>query len=84
MEGESYHKSCFKCSHGGCILTGASYAALNGVLYCKIHFAQLFMEKGSYSHMKKKSASQEVIPDVAGEEQPPEPAPPQEEKEEDN
>jgi len=66
-------------------LTGASYAALNGVLYCKIHFAQLFMEKGSYSHMKKKSASQEVIPDVAAdEEQPPEQAPPQEEKEEDN
>jgi len=85
LEGESYHKSCFKCSHGGCILTGASYAALNGVLYCKIHFAQLFMEKGSYSHMKKKSASQEVIPDVAAdEEQPPEQAPPQEEKEEDN
>ncbi|KAF8702817.1 hypothetical protein HU200_032650 [Digitaria exilis] len=84
LEGESYHKSCFKCSHGGCILTTSSYAALNGVLYCKIHFAQLFMEKGSYSHMKKKSTSQEVMPDVAAEEQPPQPAPPQEEKEEDN
>ncbi|OEL31092.1 LIM domain-containing protein PLIM2c [Dichanthelium oligosanthes] len=85
LEGESYHKSCFKCSHGGCILTTSSYAALNGVLYCKIHFGQLFMEKGSYNHMKKKSTSQEVLPDVAVEEQPPpEPAPPQEEKGEDN
>jgi cysteine and glycine-rich protein len=84
LEGESYHKSCFKCSHGGCILTTSSYAALNGVLYCKIHFAQLFMEKGSYNHMNKKSPSQEVLPDVADEEQPPEPAPPQDEKEEDN
>jgi hypothetical protein len=69
LEGESYHKSCFKCSHGGCILTTCSYAALDGVLYCKIHFGQLFMEKGSYTHMKKKD-SQEVLPDVAAEEQP--------------
>ncbi|XP_047335606.1 LIM domain-containing protein PLIM2c-like [Impatiens glandulifera] len=51
MEGESFHKSCFKCAHGGCPLTHSSYAALNGVLYCKHHFAQLFMEKGSYSHV---------------------------------
>ncbi|CAH9093230.1 unnamed protein product [Cuscuta epithymum] len=51
MEGESYHKSCFKCAHGGCPLTHATYAALDGVLYCKHHFAQLFMEKGSYQHV---------------------------------
>ncbi|XP_047337575.1 LIM domain-containing protein PLIM2b-like [Impatiens glandulifera] len=51
MEGESYHKSCFKCAHGGCPLSASSYAALNGVLYCKHHFAQLFLEKGSYSHV---------------------------------
>ncbi|CAD6243274.1 unnamed protein product [Miscanthus lutarioriparius] len=51
LEGESYHKSCFKCSHGGCILTTSSYAALNGILYCKIHFSQLFKEKGSYNHL---------------------------------
>ncbi|XP_057980076.1 LIM domain-containing protein PLIM2c-like [Malania oleifera] len=51
MEGESYHKSCFKCAHGGCPLTHSSYAALDGILYCKHHFAQLFMEKGNYSHV---------------------------------
>lgn len=51
MEGESYHKTCFKCSVGGCTLTPSSYAALNGILYCKHHFAQLFMEKGSYNHV---------------------------------
>ncbi|XBI47465.1 hypothetical protein VPH35_111405 [Triticum aestivum] len=53
LEGECYHKSCFKCSHGGCILTTSSYAALNGILYCKIHFSQLFKEKGSYNHLIK-------------------------------
>ncbi|VFQ74758.1 unnamed protein product [Cuscuta campestris] len=53
MEGESYHRSCFKCAHGGCPLTHATYAALDGVLYCKHHFAQLFMEKGNYQHVLK-------------------------------
>ncbi|XP_022859364.1 LIM domain-containing protein PLIM2c-like, partial [Olea europaea var. sylvestris] len=52
MEGESYHKSCFKCAHGGCPLTHSSYAALDGILYCKHHFQQLFMEKGNYQHIK--------------------------------
>ncbi|KAK8504128.1 hypothetical protein V6N13_132051 [Hibiscus sabdariffa] len=51
MEGECYHKSCFRCAHGGCPLTHSSYAALNGVLYCKHHFAQLFMVKGNYAHV---------------------------------
>ncbi|GFY92580.1 GATA type zinc finger transcription factor family protein [Actinidia rufa] len=53
MEGESFHKSCFKCAHGGCPLTHSSYAALDGILYCKHHFAQLFMEKGNYNHVLK-------------------------------
>ncbi|CAL9163920.1 unnamed protein product, partial [Musa hybrid cultivar] len=51
VEGESYHKTCFKCSHGGCTLTPSSYAALEGIIYCKHHFAQLFKEKGSYHHL---------------------------------
>ncbi|WRX19041.1 zinc finger protein [Theobroma cacao] len=53
VEGENYHKSCFRCSHGGCFLNPSSYAALDGILYCKHHFAQLFKEKGSYSHLTK-------------------------------
>lgn len=51
MEEEPFHKSCFRCTLGGCPLTHSSYCALNGVLYCKHHFAQLFMEKGTYSHV---------------------------------
>ncbi|KAL0373650.1 UNVERIFIED_CONTAM: LIM domain-containing protein PLIM2a [Sesamum radiatum] len=53
MEGESFHRSCFKCAHGGCPLTHSSYAALDGILYCKHHFQQLFMEKGNYQHVLK-------------------------------
>ncbi|KAK1394114.1 LIM zinc-binding domain-containing protein [Heracleum sosnowskyi] len=67
MEGESYHKPCFKCAHGGCPLTHSSYAALDGILYCKHHFAQLFLEKGNYHHVleaaKIKSAVAPVEPE---------------------
>ncbi|OAY49203.1 LIM domain-containing protein PLIM2b isoform X2 [Manihot esculenta] len=70
MEGECFHKSCFRCAHGGCPLTHSSYAALDGVLYCKHHFAQLFMEKGSYSHVlqaasHKRNASSTPPPEPA-------------------
>ncbi|KAM7525752.1 hypothetical protein LguiA_015654 [Lonicera macranthoides] len=57
VEGEFFHKSCFRCSHGGCNLTTSSYAALDGILYCKPHFSQLFKEKGCYNHLTK-TASQ--------------------------
>ncbi|XP_047328881.1 LIM domain-containing protein PLIM2c-like [Impatiens glandulifera] len=77
MEGESYHKSCFKCAHGGCPLTASSYAALNGVLYCKHHFAQLFLEKGSYNHVLEATTHRKTgsaTPDVMEEQELIEPA----------
>ncbi|KAL5981571.1 LIM domain-containing protein WLIM2a [Asimina triloba] len=61
VEGESYHKSCFRCSHGGCNLTPSSYAALDGILYCKPHFAQLFKERGSYNHLLKTASMKRSI-----------------------
>ncbi|KAH6779851.1 GATA type zinc finger transcription factor family protein [Perilla frutescens var. hirtella] len=70
LEGESFHKSCFKCAHGGCPLTHSSYASLDGILYCKHHFQQLFMEKGNYQHVieagRKSTADSdaEVIPAI--------------------
>jgi hypothetical protein len=57
LEGEPYHKTCFKCAHGGCLLTTASYAALNGILYCQHHFWQLFKETGSYDNLLKPATS---------------------------
>ncbi|KAK4478896.1 hypothetical protein RD792_014402 [Penstemon davidsonii] len=62
MEGEFYHKSCFRCAHGGCFLTTSNNAALDGILYCKPHFSQLFKEKGSYTQITKTRKSA-VAPD---------------------
>ncbi|KVH95403.1 Zinc finger, LIM-type [Cynara cardunculus var. scolymus] len=53
VEGDFYHKQCFKCAQGGCKLTPSNYAALDGNLFCRPHFSQLFKEKGNYAHLKK-------------------------------
>ncbi|KAE9459553.1 hypothetical protein C3L33_08563, partial [Rhododendron williamsianum] len=68
VEGDFYHKLCFKCAHGGCKLSPSSYAALDGFIYCKPHFAQLFKQKGSYNHLTKtasikKNATAAVFPE---------------------
>ncbi|XP_073368070.1 LIM domain-containing protein PLIM2b isoform X3 [Aegilops tauschii subsp. strangulata] len=69
LEGEPYHKTCFKCAHGGCILTTASYASLNGILYCQNHFWQLFKETGSYSNLLKPASKNAEEPEAAKEEE---------------
>ncbi|CAI8619391.1 unnamed protein product [Vicia faba] len=56
VEGEFYHKSCFRCTHAGCFLSPSSYAALDGYIYCKPHFSQLFKAKGSYSYLSKQAS----------------------------
>jgi len=76
LEGECYHKTCFRCAHGGCHLTHSSYAALDGVLYCKHHFQQLFMEKGNYNHVLQAAANKKNStppPEPADEEEPSKP-----------
>ncbi|CAI9094000.1 OLC1v1029629C1 [Oldenlandia corymbosa var. corymbosa] len=73
VEGDFYHKTCFRCAHGGCFLTPSSYAALDGILYCKAHFSQLFKQTGSYNHlnktssMRKNAVDQEAIDQVVAE-----------------
>ncbi|XP_061373752.1 LIM domain-containing protein WLIM2b-like [Gastrolobium bilobum] len=67
VEGEFYHKSCFRCTHGGCFLTPSSYAALDGFLYCKPHFSQLFKEKGSYSYLSKTASLKKNVTQQAEE-----------------
>ncbi|KAK4794408.1 hypothetical protein SAY86_012402 [Trapa natans] len=72
VEGLSYHKSCFRCSHGGCFLTPSSYAALDGIVYCKPHFAQLFKEKGSYTNLNKTSSMKKIAAEALAAIPPPE------------
>ncbi|KAL2520879.1 LIM domain-containing protein WLIM1 [Forsythia ovata] len=52
VNGTAYHKSCFKCSHGGCVLSPSNYIAHEGRLYCKHHHTQLIKEKGNLSQLE--------------------------------
>ncbi|XP_022148729.1 LIM domain-containing protein WLIM1-like [Momordica charantia] len=52
VNGTAYHKTCFKCTHGGCTISPSNYIAHEGKLYCKHHHIQLFMEKGNYSQLE--------------------------------
>ncbi|KAG8129405.1 hypothetical protein E2320_016094 [Naja naja] len=43
-----HHISCFRCSYCNSKLTLGTYASLQGNVYCKPHFNQLFKSKGNY------------------------------------
>lgn len=43
-----FHKFCFKCTECKATLRLGNYAALQGKIYCKPHFKQLFKVKGNY------------------------------------
>ncbi|EPS67783.1 hypothetical protein M569_06993, partial [Genlisea aurea] len=53
VNGLAYHKSCFKCSHGGCVISPSNYIAHEGRLYCKHHHNQLIKEKGNLSQLEE-------------------------------
>ncbi|KAH0979646.1 hypothetical protein GBA52_006823 [Prunus armeniaca] len=48
-DGVSYHKACFKCTHCKGTLKLSNYSSMEGVLYCKPHFEQLFKETGNFN-----------------------------------
>jgi len=55
-----FHKNCFKCLHCSKILSAGTYASMEGAVYCKPHFKQLFHEKGNYNEgFGKKRLAQE-------------------------
>ncbi|GFY97337.1 nucleic acid-binding, OB-fold-like protein [Actinidia rufa] len=61
-DGVPYHKTCFKCSHCNGLLAMSSYSSMEGVLYCKPHFEQLFKETGSYTKkLQSYSDSQQAL-----------------------
>ncbi|KAL7139057.1 hypothetical protein ABFS83_09G025300 [Erythranthe nasuta] len=53
VDGTSYHRCCFKCSHGGCVISPSNYVAHEHRLYCRHHHTQLFRQKGNFSKLDK-------------------------------
>eukprot|EP00055_Hartaetosiga_balthica_P016165 m.100585 g.100585 ORF g.100585 m.100585 type:complete len:383 (+) comp9047_c6_seq1:358-1506(+) len=48
-DGILLHKICFRCAECNTRVSTGNYAALEGVIYCKAHFKQLFQTKGRYT-----------------------------------
>ncbi|RRT55594.1 hypothetical protein B296_00035089 [Ensete ventricosum] len=61
VDGNSYHRPCFRCSHGGCTISPSNFITHEGRLYCKHHHAQLFMTKGNFSSFSKVEEKHEDI-----------------------
>eukprot|EP01147_Barroeca_monosierra_P010603 gene10603-2725_t len=57
-DGIVLHKWCFRCAECNCKVSLGTYASLDGVIYCKPHFKQLFQLRGRYTF------HEEAIPDV--------------------
>lgn len=53
VDGKSYHKICFRCSHGGCLISPSNYVAHEHRLYCRHHHTQLFRQKGNFSQFDR-------------------------------
>eukprot|EP00475_Leptophrys_vorax_P030100 TRINITY_DN4481_c0_g1_i2.p1 TRINITY_DN4481_c0_g1~~TRINITY_DN4481_c0_g1_i2.p1 ORF type:complete len:367 (-),score=57.62 TRINITY_DN4481_c0_g1_i2:319-1377(-) len=66
VETVTYHKHCFRCVHSNCSLTTSNYTAINGQLYCKHHYNQLFMLKGSYNTISGTEGAAAAAPAAGG------------------
>lgn len=68
VNGTPYHKSCFKCTHGGCVISPSNYIAHEGRLYCKHHHIQLIKEKGNLSQLEGEQEKDAMDENVNGRE----------------
>ncbi|GAB2223752.1 hypothetical protein Drorol1_Dr00004492 [Drosera rotundifolia] len=55
VDGDEYHKSCFRCSHGRCVISPSNYITHDHKLYCRHHHSQLFKQKGNFSQLDSHS-----------------------------
>jgi len=49
---KSFHKQCFRCKHCDMVISLKGFAAIEGEIYCKPHYLELFRSKGSYTAIK--------------------------------
>lgn len=67
VDGTPYHKACFRCAHGGCVISPSNYVAHEHRLYCRHHHNQLFKEKGNFSQLDKHDEVKPVAETAAAE-----------------
>ncbi|KAK1359702.1 LIM domain-containing protein WLIM1 [Heracleum sosnowskyi] len=60
VDGTAYHRTCFKCSHGGCVISPSNFVAHEHQIYCRHHHSQLFKAKGNFSQLVKQDQVEKV------------------------
>lgn len=48
IDGLVLHKTCFRCRECNTKLSAGTYTKINGDVFCKPHYRQLFQLKGNY------------------------------------
>lgn len=52
-----FHVSCLRCEQCNTKVTGGNYAGIDGRIFCKTHFHELFMRRGKYSDLASPAGS---------------------------
>lgn len=66
FEGDSFHKNCMKCSHCNKNVSIKGLAVINGQLFCKPHFVELFKSGGGrYENFGASSNNLTLVDDDA-------------------
>ncbi|XP_041466845.1 LIM domain-containing protein 2-like isoform X2 [Lytechinus variegatus] len=63
-----YHKTCFRCAECKACLSLGKYAALNGNVFCKPHFKQMFKLKGNYNFSNQATSPRQATNGVSTDE----------------
>lgn len=59
-DGFVLHKTCFRCAMCNNKVSAGNYASLDGKIYCKPHFKQLFKQYAGYNFEGATTSSVEV------------------------
>jgi len=68
-EKKPYHKACVRCKQCNKALSITEYVSLDGKIYCKPHYKQLFATKGNYDESFGNEKSSKWTPQVVTEKQ---------------
>ncbi|RVW52785.1 LIM domain-containing protein WLIM1 [Vitis vinifera] len=55
VDGTSYHKACFRCTHGGCTISPSNYIAHEHRLYCRHHHSNSSRRRGTSANWTSRS-----------------------------
>ncbi|CEP03067.1 LIM zinc-binding domain-containing protein [Plasmodiophora brassicae] len=53
IEGATFHKRCVRCNQCKSVVSLGNLAMYGGVIYCKPHFKERFLARGTYAALER-------------------------------